>query len=146
LRGGISNDKLTGGLGDDLLDGGAGNDTFYTARTPDGADTEIGGTGSDTANYGGRIASVVLSPGGGADDGAPGEHDDIGADVEKLIAGKGADTLSDGDLVVANIFKGGGGSDTIEAQDGVEGNDQVLGGGGTDTCSADPGDVVQSCP
>jgi len=36
-------------------------------------------------------------------------------------------------------------NDTIDAVDGVSGNDIVVGGKGTDTCTADPGDSVSDC-
>jgi hypothetical protein len=63
-----------------------------------------------------------------ADDGAPGEADNVQGDVEDVTGGSAADTLvgnaSDNELV------GGGGDDTIT---GGDGNDGLDGGSGRDT-------------
>lgn len=64
--GGAGNDTLKGGRGDDTLSGGDGNDVFLTNATTaqlaeDGADTYIGGSGTDTVDYSGRTESVNVS-------------------------------------------------------------------------------------
>jgi len=64
--GGAGNDTLKGGLGNDTLSGGDGNDLFQTNATTgslavDGADTYIGGTGTDTVDYSGRSEAVNVS-------------------------------------------------------------------------------------
>ena len=88
IRGGIGSDVLYGEEGDDTLDGGPGDD--YLEGIPcwcedeyitHGADTYIGGGGSDSITYEGRSENLALSPDGVANDGAPGEGDNIGPDV-----------------------------------------------------------------
>jgi Ca2+-binding RTX toxin-like protein len=61
--GGLGNDTIKGGLGDDTLNGGEGNDWFTTSagNVDDGADLYIGGTGTDTVDYGARTVAVAAS-------------------------------------------------------------------------------------
>jgi Ca2+-binding RTX toxin-like protein len=125
LYGGAGNDTLRGGNGDDTLNGGDGNDTFTTGAIADGNDVMIGGAGTDTADYSTRTAAVTLSLNATADDGATGETDNIGSDVEVLKGGMGDDTLT-----------GGSGNDTIF---GGPGNDTIAGGGGNDILNGDAG-------
>ena len=82
LRGGAGNDSLSGGGGNDTLDGGAD------------ADTLAGGSGTDTADYSTRSSGVNVSIDGVANDGEPGEADNVATDVENLTGGSGADTLT----------------------------------------------------
>jgi hypothetical protein len=145
LSGDAGNDKLTGGAASDVVSGGAGKDTFNALKTADGADLFVGGVDPDTASYGKRAGAVSLDPGGGANDGSPGEGDNIGSDVEKLTGGKGGDAIGDGGLAVANTFKGGAGNDNLNSVDGLN-NDTVDGGNGTDTCTTDAGDTRLNCP
>ncbi|HEY0890942.1 MAG TPA: Calx-beta domain-containing protein [Nocardioides sp.] len=95
LVGGPGRDTLTtrsaiptvfaGGSGDDVLSGGSGADTFDQGAAPDGADDITGGQGSDTVDYTARPAgSVRVSLDDIADDGAPGEGDNVHADVEAV--------------------------------------------------------------
>jgi Ca2+-binding RTX toxin-like protein len=144
LRGGAGDDKLAGYNGDDLIDGGAGVDRI----TDDWLPTE-------------RIqVGVTLDQ--GADDGRPGERDDIRS-VEvieihrpaalvagrspvrfivsetqegssRLVGGPGADFLKS--FHYADVIDGKGGNDTIE---GGYGDDVVTGGPGRDTINADAG-------
>ena len=85
--------------GPDTLRGEGGDDRFRAVGGPSGGsgDRLDGGPGRDTADYSGRTAGVTLrvNIGGArvADDGAPGEGDDIGEDVEGLTGGAGADIL-----------------------------------------------------
>ena len=107
LDGGAGEDKLTGGKGDDVLRGGDGNDTILgndgrdhieggsgdDLLSPDGyehanADFVDGGPGVDRieGDYSSRFSDtdppVAITFGGGADDGRPGEGDDLRS-VEK---------------------------------------------------------------
>jgi Ca2+-binding RTX toxin-like protein len=61
--GGLGNDTIKGGLGDDTLNGGEGNDWFTSSAgsIDDGADLFIGGTGTDTVDYGARTVAVSAS-------------------------------------------------------------------------------------
>jgi Ca2+-binding RTX toxin-like protein len=97
---------LTGGPKDDLLEGGGG------------ADTLIGGDGFDVADYSDHDDAVMLTLNGAADDGSPGEHDRIAADVEDLRGGAGADSLT-GDAQ-GNVLDGGPGADVLIGADGVD--------------------------
>ena len=91
LAGGAQGDTIDGGPGDDDIDGFDGDDTLLggdgndTLRPNVGTDTMIGGDGVDIAVYGRRV-SPAYSLDGLANDGALGENDVIGADVEGIEA------------------------------------------------------------
>jgi Ca2+-binding RTX toxin-like protein len=163
LFGGFGNDLLVGGLGDDTvfgdsgsdtlsgqlgndsLNGGAGSDTLIAAISVDGADRLSGGAGTDEADYSARNnlapgTVLSLSPDGVADDGEPGEGDNIFTDVENISGGTGENDISGSPT--ANVLIGGQSADTINSVDGIEANDVVSGGFGTDSCAIDPGDLV----
>jgi Ca2+-binding RTX toxin-like protein len=156
LTGTAGDDAMYGRGGNDLLDGGAGDDTLDGGA---GADALRGGPGEDAAAYLGRLAAVTVTLDGAAGDGAPGEGDNIAADVEDAYGGNGGDTLtgSDGpntldggpgdDQVTGGKgtdgLYGGDGNDTIDARDGVA--DTVDCGPGSDTVSRDSVDVVTGC-
>ena len=173
-RGG--NDRVDGGAGDDFLVelggagantllGGAGDDTFVADGDADSADRFEGGDGFDTADYGQRAEGVSLTIDGAPNDGADGEGDFLGGDVELLIGGAGDDLLS---LVgipadapapdargYAALARGLGGNDTIigspapdsllggegdDQIDGMAGDDTLLGNEGGDTLDGGEGD------
>ena len=166
LLGGPGNDTLSGGGADDALFGEAGEDALFgEAGGTDvldggaGPDSFSGGDGtSDLVTYEARETAVIASIGDGADDGAPGEGDDVATDVERLLGGDAADTLTgDADRnrlmggegadeitggAGSDSLRGEAGDDTIDALDGAPFSDQLLCGAGTDTALADPGDNV----
>jgi hypothetical protein len=145
LNGGAGNDQLTGGTKNDTLNGDADNDTCIALTTPDGADVCKGGSGVDTAAYATRSTPLSLTNDGAANDGAAGEGDNIGTDVENLTGGQAADTITT-PRTGANIASGGAGNDTLDVRDGIGPNgDKADGGGGTDTCLADTGDTRLAC-
>jgi Ca2+-binding RTX toxin-like protein len=137
-----------------VFEGGEGTDTMTSGLGPDAF---AGGGGTDTVVYTGSAALTVTID-GVANDGAAGEGDNVGTDVERvtgasgndsitgsaganlLKGGGGADTLTGG--LGADTLNGGGGNDRIEARDGVV--DTVQCGSGTDTVIADTGDTVAS--
>jgi Ca2+-binding RTX toxin-like protein len=165
LDGGDGNDKVNGGLGADTLRGGAGDDAFTSdpmdSRSPDVID---GGPGRDSITDWMRgdpateqLVTVTLD--GVADDGFPGEGDNVtnmelvesygalrfvgtdGDDVARAsevgnradLTGKGGnDTLkgSDDD----DVLDGGPGADDLTAGFG---NDTIVGGAGPDKIVAD---------
>ena len=119
-----------------------------------GADEFAGGAGYDWVNY----RSVAVTSGvsviqdGLANDGPPGEHDNIQADVEAIDATEFTDTvvasgvdndisLSDGD----DQAHGGGGNDWINGSLGVDdlnggpGDDELKGSWFGDTITGGPG-------
>ncbi|HTL86368.1 MAG TPA: hypothetical protein VL856_14375 [Acidimicrobiia bacterium] len=72
--GGSMANTLDGGPGNDLLRGGYGPDMF------------VGGAGVDTVDDALRFGQPITgTPGTGADDGHPGEGDNITGDVEKVL-------------------------------------------------------------
>jgi serralysin len=152
LVGGAGDDLLNGGFGNDILYGGDGNDTAEAFDAADGSDVFHGGPGNDTASCERRAGAVLVSLDGVANDGAPGEGDNIRPDVETVIGGVGDDVLIGN--AADNVLIGGpgtdnliglAGDDVLYAADGVSGNDRVDGGAGTDGCKADPGDTRLGC-
>jgi hypothetical protein len=147
-------DSLQGGPGFDKLDGGAGNDVLDPSSF---GDIVTGGPGFDTARE--SAAGVVVTLDDVANDGVPGQGQNIKSDVEKVAAGSGDDelegnaltnTLSGGDGADtltgnggADVLLGDAGADTINARDGVA--DDVNCGPGADTAVVDPADTVTSC-
>jgi Ca2+-binding RTX toxin-like protein len=134
LMGGPGSDVLVGGAGDDVLIGGLGADTIF------------GGPGVDTVRYddGLHDRGVVVSLGGGANDGAFAEGDDVRF-VEVVVGGAGNDSVLGTDA--PEVFFGGPGNDTAElrlgddAFHGGEGDDRcVLPTVGNDLCDGGPGD------
>ena len=129
LIGGVQNDTLVGGAGNDRLDGGS-----------HGADKFIGGTGSDTVTYESRTDGLKIDLNTVGDDGAIGENDNIGPDVETIRSGSGWDVITLKSDVGRAVFAGGGNdtvigssqSDTIDSGTGV---DSILGNGGNDFIS-----------
>jgi hypothetical protein len=177
LDGGPGEDKLTGGEGDDVLRGGDGNDTIEgkdgadridagagdDLLSPDGyehanADVVDGGPGTDRieGDYSSRFSdtdpSVAISLGGGADDGRPGEGDDL-RNVETVSLNVGGTfTGTDGpdEFRLSQVGKpstmdGRGGDDRLRSGDGPDhldggaGNDTVDGGFGDDVLIGGPG-------
>jgi Ca2+-binding RTX toxin-like protein len=155
LEGGDGDDTLLGGPGDDILEGGAG------------ADDLIGGAGEDWVGYGEKTeASVSLTLDGVADDGTPGEGDNLHPDVEVIDAMRpsasdtdpwpidppGGDRIigSDGPTTVFTsngpaTIKGLGGDDTLYADgdsliDGGPGNDHLHSSNGSATLIGGAGD------
>ena len=117
------NDVVNGAGGNDELDGGPG------------ADVLNGGDGSDAVLYDGSTGvSVTLD--GVANDGAAGEGDNVGADVEDIFGGDGADKLIGSRS--ANTIDGAGGDDHIT---GGAGKDAIFGGSGDDVIDAGDGQI-----
>jgi Ca2+-binding RTX toxin-like protein len=142
LAGGDGADTLSGGAGADRLDGGTGNDTLNGDSGDDrmvgaaGNDVLNGGTGTDTADYSARTASLTVTIDGTANDGVPGETDNVKTDVENVDGGAGNDVLIGG--TANNALAGGAGHDSLDGDagndtlDGGAGDDDLTGGAGTD--------------
>ncbi|MDI6105898.1 calcium-binding protein [Actinoplanes sp. NEAU-A12] len=131
LFGGNGDDGLRGGDGRDALDGGAGNDVLIGDLNPArlAADVMRGGAGVDEVRYSHYTRAVTVDlDGESGDDGAPGEHDTVGADTEILVGTSGDDTLTGN--AEPNEIDGYGGNDAII---GGAGNDYLLGSDGNDS-------------
>ena len=132
------NDSVLGGPGKDMLFGSAGNDYLYPGDGPAGGtgddDAMSGGDGIDEATYATRTTGVVVSLNGQADDGFPGENDNVLGDVEKVTGGMGDDRISGG--AAPETLNGGPGADLIG---GGGGADDLEGGNGDDTFDGGPG-------
>ncbi|MCW3014924.1 MAG: hypothetical protein JWO02_2016 [Solirubrobacterales bacterium] len=161
LLGGDGNDDLQGRDFADRLDGGAGDDLLAPdGSEPAAADVVDGGPGVDRIEHDWSDRTqpdrpnppVTLTLAGGADDGRPGEGDDIRG-VESLVTHQpstlvGTDAAehleafqTNGPSTLtgnggADELKGSGGADTL---DGGAGNDMLDGGFGDDTITGGPG-------
>ena len=117
-----------------IVDGGGGDDTFLLARGT-GRDIVTGGIGTDLATYADRFgigspgsAGVHVKLDGQANDGdpnidppdstAPGEGDNVGADVEDLTGTKREDRLIGNGL--KNVLFGDEGVDTLTGSSGED--------------------------
>ena len=138
LLSGVRGVRIDGGSGDDRLLGWRSSDEI---RGGPGADYMSGGPGNgrDTAVVDGVDANgggVSVTLDGTANDGLPGEGDDVAADVEAVVGGPGSDML------VGNAqpdrLDGAGGDDRLEGRggedqlDGADGVDALSGGAGAD--------------
>ena len=103
-----------------------------------GADDLSGGDGIDTADYE-LSARVTVTLDDQANDGSPGEKDNVRTDVENVEGGGDEDTFTGSNR--GNRLDGAAGEDYI---DGETGADQLLGGGSIDVLRARDGsrDVV----
>lgn len=162
LRGGDGPDTLLGGGGDDQLHGGADADILKpdSGSSPFGNDLVDGGAGDDmvedwwAASPTERLLKVDVTLDGVANDGRPGEQDNV-ISVETIRSfAAGAFSMGDGpdrvELYAATDLgpssaNGNGGDDVLIAGNGVQtldggaGNDQLEGGFGSDTITGGPG-------
>jgi hypothetical protein len=122
-----------GGSATDNLDGGSGNDTF---RGFLGSDVFQGDGGRDIVTYAERSAAepVAVTLEGTPNDGAMGEGDLVGLDIEDIEGGAGNDQLTGN--AAANLLLGKTGNDRLT---GGAGEDELRGGAGDDTLRARDG-------
>jgi len=160
LEGAAGSDFLNGDAGDDILSGGPGLTIGPNGVVPDG-DTLLGGAGTDTVRYSTRTGPLTVTINGQANDGGPGEGDNVSVDVENVVGGTANDAITGSPA--ANVLTGGNGNDTLigaggadvlqglngddvlNGVDGVAGNDQVNGGNNIDACTSDAGDIETGC-
>ena len=167
LADGAGRDKVEGQSGDDRLIASGWDPDFGFTLGPSGTDYLSGGSGIDTVTYLFRPAGLRISLDGVANDGEPGENDQVGpaGDVENVEGGEGADLivgnngsnvldglrgndqlvgLGQGDTLIggtgSDIALGGAGTDRLLLEDGT--SDFGVGGVGTDTAEADPFDLL----
>jgi RTX calcium-binding nonapeptide repeat (4 copies) len=173
-------DKIEAGPGADVIDGGPGNDPILEGQG--GADVVRGGDGDDAlrgdkhsdpvspdvldggAGYdqidgdwmvesGQHQPHITVSEDGQANDGRPGEGDNV-MNLEKVYLNAPATLSGDGEDDEYTVFNteeapsslsGGGGNDKLSAfdyddtVDGGAGNDTLTGGYGNDTITGGPG-------
>jgi hypothetical protein len=151
-----ANDTIYGRAGNDLLVGLGGDDTLDGGP---GADLLSGGPGSDAVSYA-TGAPVIVTLDGQANDGVPGEGDNVGRDVEEIFGSAGGDILAGNDA--ANTIDGDAGDDQIaggRGPDGLfggDGNDRIFsrdgsadrvdcGSGLIDVAIVDSRDIVRNC-
>ena len=135
VYGSFHNDVVYGGPGDDVVSGGSGDD-WITADPRD--HVVYGDAGTDTLRYWNRNG-VTVTLDERANDGSPGERDNIRGGIEVIQGSPGDDTLiGDGQ---ANTFDGMAGNDTLRGEGGNDTLDamagtaqQVDGGAGEDIC------------
>jgi Ca2+-binding RTX toxin-like protein len=155
IYGGPGNDTLSGGGGADTLYGEDGNDTFdetlyddedadglpyevAASQASTGADTFVGGAGTDTVDYSARTGNVIAVMDGDiktiatvtagtapANDGEGSENDNIVNDVENIYGGEGNDQLTGNAL--NNTLRGGPGNDTLSGLAGDDTFDEKVG-------------------
>jgi len=138
VKGGDGDDRLPAGSATSQIEGGAGDDQLSADSSgASGADELSGGPGHDIVFYTYRFANQSISLDDVANDGDPGEGDNVHSDIEQVYGGFGDDTMTgtagDDDL------NGGEGTDTLY---GLGGDDRLDGWIG---CKADalfggPGD------
>jgi Ca2+-binding RTX toxin-like protein len=145
VHGGDSGDFFEESSGRDVLFGDGGSDEFFqNEHQGRGAQDMRGGSGWDVVNYSTRTKAVYADlDGRKGDDGATGEGDTIGADVEGIYGGRGNDYL--GGNSAANTLAGNEGNDKIlgyggdDLLTGNDGNDRLEGSSGNDSLSGDFG-------
>jgi Ca2+-binding RTX toxin-like protein len=143
-----ASDFLGGGPGDDKLLGGPGFDSMFGDT---GADDVVGGDGFDFVSFNGN-AGVDVTLDNVANDGEPGENDNIHDDVEEAFGTSFNDTMigTTGDQVFNSFegqddLEGGPGSDSLTSGDGADtiagqdGNDFIEGGNDPDDMSGGAG-------
>ena len=138
-------DQITGRGGNDTEDGGPGDDSMGASAggigedNDQGADDVRGGDGNDSLTLEDHTGGVTIRLDGQANDGAPGEGDNIASDLE-TITGTSANDVFFG-TEGRDTFSGNPGSDEIH---GAGGNDELSGGSGDDRMFGDTGnDKVQ---
>jgi Ca2+-binding RTX toxin-like protein len=117
--------SLSGGPGQDDLLGGASSDSLSGDA---GADDIHGGDSFDTVNWGGVSNGINVSLDEVANDGEPGENDNVHDDIEGINGTFLNDTLTG--TVGSQQLSGFEGQDTIQ---GGPGEDGLSGGDGADT-------------
>jgi Ca2+-binding RTX toxin-like protein len=139
LTGDAGDDYLSGGDDVDMLDGGADHDILVPGLGV--GDVVKGGGGFDEVSYAERTTAVSVSLDGRANDGSPGENDNVAGDVEDIATGAGNDTVTGNGA--GGVIATGAGDDVVNARNGVP--DVVLCGDGNDTVHGDYTDTVVAC-
>jgi hemolysin type calcium-binding protein len=140
VMGGPGDDQFMGSRGTFLLQGGPGADRLEVHDTP-----------GSTVVYDDHTDGVTVRLNGLADDGAPGEGDNVLGAITGIRGGSGNDLLEAGPTA-SGLFGGGGqdslvGSPERDTLNGGEGNDELLAGDGNDYLTGDAGaDILSGGP
>lgn len=152
LSGDDGDDTIYGGAGNDSEDGGNGDDLFGGSDADAGADDIHGGPGTDKLDLDAHATGATITLDDAADDGVPGEGDNVHSDIENVYGTRGGDTIIGS--AAGNVLDGGFGPDTIrggagddtitgntepDALFGEAGNDTLYGGDGDDKVDGGPG-------
>lgn len=157
LDGGPGNDRVDGDGGNDVVRGGDGDDVVEGDSLTVGSDTIDGGPGYDRSESDwiqpGASAGLSISIDGVANDGHPGENDNV-VDLEEVTLTQPAAFVAGVAGVRVRIYNhgqgssnvtGGPGNDNIRTHDyndtidGKGGDDTIEGGYGDDTITGGPG-------
>jgi Tol biopolymer transport system component len=154
MNGTSSRDLIFGTPGNDVICG-LGGDDMIAGRG--GQDIISGGRGEDAISFGWAPAGVRVRVGlhafaGGGKEFLSGFEDVYGSPFGDVVRGGGVANvihgLAGGDEIFGGLGRdrllGGASGDTIDARDGLPG-DEVSGGPGVDVCRADVGDLVRRC-
>lgn len=143
ILGGTGNDIMKGHAGNDTLDGGPGDDRLEgipgaaSDSSTAGTDTYIGGGGVDSLTYETRGEPLAISLDGVANDGVPGEGDNVDPSLRNVLGGGSDDTITGS--AGGNELEGLGGNDRLL---GLAGDDQLEGGLGNDELIGDAGQDI----
>jgi|GEM_PF-3356704 len=155
IVGGAGADIVFDGPGADTVDAGPGSDRFFGGIDPDPGDVLDGGSGlDDSIDLRQRTGPLNINLNGLADDGEPGENDNL-IGIEEIDSGEGDDTLTGGPEPNSlssgtgdDALDGGPGQDFLFADQGADtisggdGPDTIIGGGGGDQLVGGEGDDV----
>jgi Ca2+-binding RTX toxin-like protein len=147
LHGGPGDDNVNGLLGSDHVYGDDGNDIVSGDGHKELASPDVidGGPGTDKIDSDWQgDGGLAVTLGGGADDGRPGEGDEV-RNVEQMLAFSGgryvgtagADRIEVVQVAEPSDLTGGGGNDFLKTSDGA---DRLDGGAGADTLDGGFGD------
>lgn len=157
LDGGPGNDRVKGDAGNDVVRGGDGDDLVEGDSLAVGADTIDGGPGYDRSEADwiqpGASAGMTITLDGVANDGHPGEGDNVVA-MEEFTFTQPAVFVAGAEVVRVRIYNhevgssnvaGGPANDNLRTHDyndtidGKAGDDTIEGGYGDDTITGGPG-------
>jgi Ca2+-binding RTX toxin-like protein len=151
--GGPLSERVEDGLGADYVSSGAGLDFLQqptdttNPAADDNGDTLDAGTGQDSrVSYFGTAVGVSVTLDGAANDGAPGEQDNVAPQTGRVDGTDFADTLTGNSF--GQVLEGADGNDVVDGMGGDdlvvgnEGDDTLTGGTGSDGASGDEGDDI----
>jgi Ca2+-binding RTX toxin-like protein len=128
IEDGLGADTVSAGTGQDYIQQPTDSDTLDPAADDHGDVLDAGPDEMSHVSYGNHAAGVNVTLDGQANDGVPGEDDNIATNTVRVDGTDFDDTLT--------------GSATGQTLDGGDGNDTIDGGAGDDDVSGGPGNDV----